>query len=250
MKNKILFCSLLVSLAWLSGCTVNKALEERLRKIEERLDAIEKMLAPPKEEPQEQSEAYNIPIGTSYVLHGKDSATKEGKAHVVVFSNFQCPYCAQADTALRQLLDDPKLKDRIDVVFKHFPFPRHPFARPASKAALAAGEQGNDKFWAMVDKLFKNQDALSEANFVKWAKELKLDIPKFQKDLKDNDKKYDDIINEDIKLGENAAKLQGTPWILVDGWVLTKGITAADIEEKLNKRMKDEKHEHDKHDKI
>jgi len=242
VKKKILFSSLLLSLAWLSGCNVKKLedrvaqLEEKLGKVEAKLDGIEKMLTPPKEEPEEQKEAYKVPVGKSFVLNAKGSKPDEGKAHVIVFSNFQCPYCAQADTALRQLLNDPKFKDKIDLVFKHFPFARMPFARPASKAALAAGEQGNDKFWEMTELLFKNQNSLSPENFKKWAKEIKLNVPKFEKDLKEKDKEYDEIINEDMKVGEQQAHLQGTPWVLVNGWVLSKGVSAAAVEELLNKK--------------
>lgn len=225
-------------LANLMGCTVNKEIQDRLLKIENRLSELEKMLKPLRDEPEEQKEAFNVPVGNSFVLHAKDSENKGDKAHIVVFSNFQCPYCAQADAALRKLLEDPELKDQIDIVFKHFPFDRHPFARPASKAALAAGEQGSDKFWQMTEMLFKNQDKLSDENFVKWAKEINLDVAKFQKDLKDNDKKYDEMINEDIKIGAEQAKLQGTPWILIDGWVLTKGLSPADIKEEIKKRKK------------
>lgn len=233
MKKRLFFVPLIICLMTLGACTVDKKTQERLTKIEQRLEAIEKMLTPPKDEHPEQKEAFDIPVGNSFVLPMPGGANK---AHIVVFSNFQCPYCAQADEKLRALLKDPKIADRVDVVFKHFPFDRHPFARPASKVALAAGEQGNDKFWAMVDKLFKNQEKFSDANFSLWAKEIGLNMPKFQKDLKDNDKKYDEIINEDIKLGAEKAQLRGTPWIVVDGWLLEGDITPATIESMLNKK--------------
>src|SRR5690242_13435632 len=125
------------------------------------------MLNPHKED-EAQKEPYDVPIASSHVYPGPHN---KDKAQIVIFDNFQCPYCAQADTKLRDLFKDPKLKDKIEVVFKHFPFERHPIARAASKAALAAGEQGNDKFWKMVEVLFKHQGDLSEASFPKYAQE-------------------------------------------------------------------------------
>jgi protein-disulfide isomerase len=58
---------------------------------------------------------------------------------------------------LNEALNDPELKDKINVVFKHFPLSFHDWAKPAAKAALAAGEQGAPLFWAMTDKIFANQ---------------------------------------------------------------------------------------------
>jgi protein-disulfide isomerase len=241
VKRLMISLTMLSLFAWMNGCTVDKSIQEiekRLAKMEERLAAIEKLIMPPKEEPQK--EAYNIPVGSSHVLTAP-GANAEPKAHITVFSNFQCPYCAHADASLRELLKDPTLKDRIDIVFKNFPFERHPMARAAAKASLAAGEQGNDKYWKMVEVLFKNQKDLSDAKFAVWAKQIGLNVDKFKKDLKDNDKKYDELINEDIKTGAETAHLRGTPWILVDGWLLEGEINPTTIKNMLNRHKAEKK---------
>jgi protein-disulfide isomerase len=99
---------------------------------------------------------------------------------------------------------------------------------------LAAAEQG--KFWEMSDKIFTNQSNLSSANYTKWAKEIGLDMNKFAKDLKDNDAKYEAIIKRDITLGAETAKLQGTPWILVGGWLLQGEPNAATIKKMIEEK--------------
>ena len=104
------------------------------------------------------------------------------------------------------------------MVFKHFPLSFHKDAKPASKAAMAAGEQG--KFWEMADKLLANQRDLKPDNFKKWAKEIGLNVGKFEKDLKANDAKYDAQIKNDMELGSKSAKVRGTPSIYVGGWQL------------------------------
>lgn len=214
-KNILLGIAVLLLL---NGCTSTKKLEERMEKFEARLAVIEKMLLPPEEE--KQKEAYDVPVGDSYVFGDKDAPVT-----ITVFSNFQCPYCSFADKALREVVQDPKLKSKVKLVFKHFPFERHVNARAASKAAFAAGEQG--KFWEMAEKIFANQEAMSDpAKAKEWAtiwpkkfaQELKLDIAKFEEALKVNDKKYDEMINKDIEMGAKKAELKGTPWILVGGW--------------------------------
>jgi protein-disulfide isomerase len=230
--KRFLLSGLLLALVFLNGCTADKKiaeLTELVKKLEARIEALEKVVTPAKEEPAKQQAAYDIPVGESYVLGNKDA-----KVHITVFSNFQCPYCARADKALRELTNDPKLKDKINVVFKHFPFDRHPEAKPASKAAMAAGEQG--KFWEMSDKIFSHQDSMNEKNYQKWAKEIGLNLDKFKKDLKDNDQKYNDLIDKDIKLGAETAKLEGTPWILVGGWLLEGDISAATINKMIEEK--------------
>lgn len=231
--NRFLLSGLLLALVFLNGCTADKKiaeLTELVKKLEARIEALEKVIAPHKEEqPPKQTAAYDIPIDGSYVLGKKDAPVS-----ITVFSNFQCQFCARADKALRELVKDKELKDKINVVFKHFPFSRMPEARPASKAALAAGEQG--KFWEMSDKIFSHQNEMGEKSYEKWAKEIGLNMAKYKKDLKDNEQKYNELIDKDLKLGEKEAHLEGTPWILVGGWLLEGDINAATI-----KRMIEEK---------
>ncbi len=81
----------------------------------------------------------------------------------------------------------------------------------------------------MSDKIFAHQDKLNKANYDNWAKEIGLNMPKFKKDLVDKDKIYDAMIDRDIKVGAENAKLEGTPWILVGGWLLDGPITVESI---------------------
>lgn len=228
--KRFLLSGLLLALVFLNGCVSQKKFDELaevVKKVDDRLAAIEKLIMPPKEE--EQAEAYMVPVGESYV-YGK----KDARVSIVVFSDLQCPYCGQADKKLHDLLNDPKLKDSVNIVFKHFPLPQHPEARPAAKAALAAGEQG--KFFEMAEKIFSNRNEMNQNNYEKWAKELGLDMAKFKNDLKAHDKKYDDLINNDMKVGEEVAKIQGTPWILVGGWLLKGDISPATIHKMIEEK--------------
>src|SRR5690606_21454717 len=72
---------------------------------------------------------------------------------------------------------------KVKLAYRNNPLPFHKNAKPAALAAMAAHRQG--KFWEMHDLLFKNQRELTQANFEKWAKQLKLDVAKFKKDMKD-----------------------------------------------------------------
>ena len=72
---------------------------------------------------------------------------------VVVYADFECPFCAALELRLREL--------PLRVTFRHFPVrSSHPRAWPAARAAEAAALQG--RFWEMHDALFADQGRLED----------------------------------------------------------------------------------------
>jgi protein-disulfide isomerase len=69
---------------------------------------------------------------------------------IVEYSDFQCPFCSRVVPSLDKLFK--AYPDKIRMIFKQMPLSFHKDARPAAKAALAAGRQ--NKFWEMHDLLF------------------------------------------------------------------------------------------------
>jgi len=102
------------------------------------------------------------------------------------------------------------------VVWKNFPLDMHQNAMSAHLAAAAAEKQG--KFWPFHDKLFANQQQLNLDAYKRYAKELGLDVARFEKDLTDPDtkKKIDADKAEAGSLG-----LTGTPGFFVNGRFLS-----------------------------
>lgn len=201
---------------------------EKFTKLEQRVVSLEKRLtaAPQHNAPKidEQTEAYELPIGSSYVM-GDPSAP----ITLTVFSDYQCPFCNNShESFVEAVIKDPDLQKKVKVAFKHFPLSFHRNARSASKAALAAGEQGSDCFWAMTKILYTNQRDLSDDNYKKWAKEkvkctingkvASLNAEKFWNDYTKNDEKYEKMIKEDMDLGMSKANVRGTPSFFLNGW--------------------------------
>jgi protein-disulfide isomerase len=158
--------------------------------------------ARPQEDP---NKVYNVPIGKSFAMGPANAAVT-----LVEFSDFQCPFCAQAATLLKQVTD--AYPNDVRFVYKNYPLPFHNNAMPAAKAAVAAGNQG--KFFEMHDKLFENSRALSEEVYVKLAQELGLDVEKFKKDMADPATQA--FIDQEMKDAQ-AADVRGTPTILING---------------------------------
>lgn len=132
---------------------------------------------------------------------------------IVVFDDFQCPYCARLAPTLKKVLDNNPQNVRL--VFKNFPLGMHKFARAAAVAAEAAGRQG--KFWEMHDQLFANYNQLSEAKISALAKQIGLDVERFGKDRKDAGVLA--AISRDQQQGSRLG-VRGTPTVYVNGRLL------------------------------
>jgi predicted DsbA family dithiol-disulfide isomerase len=134
----------------------------------------------------------------------------DDKAPLVIceFSDYQCPHCKAAEAPLRRILDE--YKGRVKLMFKNFPLSSHAEARPAAAAALAAARQG--KFWPMHDLLFEHQDKMGSADLEKYARELKLDLGKWQSELAGAGERVDADRAEGL-----ALHIDHTPTIYIGG---------------------------------
>jgi protein-disulfide isomerase len=128
----------------------------------------------------------------------------DARLTVVLFSDFQCPFCARVEPSLAEL--EKAFPGKVRIVWKHQPLPMHPNALPAALAAEAAREQGT--FWPMHDKLFASQQALSPETFRAAAKDAGLDLHRFEQAL--SARKGDARIQEDQKLAGELG-VSGTP---------------------------------------
>lgn len=98
---------------------------------------------------------------------------------IMVFSDFQCPSCAQLETMLADVgREFPK---DVQIVFKHNPLAIHAQAPLAHEAAIEAGRQG--RFWEMHDLLLANQGKLGREDLLTYARQLKLDVAAFTRAL-------------------------------------------------------------------
>jgi protein-disulfide isomerase len=150
---------------------------------------------------------YALAIGSSPV-----KGNAKAPVTIVEFSDFQCPYCAQAQGDLEALLK--KYPDKVKLVFKHFPLSFHAQARPAALASLAAHEQG--KFWELHDVLFKNQKTLDASKLEEYARQAGLDVARFKADMERNRDAYEKRIQADMLAGQQA-DVRGTPSLYIGG---------------------------------
>lgn len=138
--------------------------------------------------------------------YGLEAGDPQGDVTIVEFSDYNCPYCKRAFTALTKLLDSDK---KVRVVLKEFPIFGER-SEGAARVAIAAKNQG--KYFEMHTALLKNRGQNNEQTALKLAESLGLDMEKLREDMNSEDTRK--IIRETRELG-NKLGIQGTPFYLV-----------------------------------
>jgi protein-disulfide isomerase len=144
------------------------------------------------------------------------------KVTIVEFSDFQCPYCALAETEVSKILKQYPADVRI--IFKQFPLDFHPQAHLAAEASLAAQAQG--RFWELHDRMYAHFREINSAHILQWAGEIGLDKNRFENDL--NSHKFNDRVNAEEQEGEKA-EVEGTPTFFINGRKLNGTFDVATI---------------------
>lgn len=147
----------------------------------------------------------SIPVTGDPVLGPGDA-----KVSIVEFSDFQCPYCAQAVRELNAVLK--AYPHDVKLIFKQYPLDIHSQAALAAEAALAAQKQG--KFWQLHDAMYADRTHLYRPNILAMAGKIGLDLNRFQADWESAAVKQ--ALVKEQKQGDEAG-VNGTPTIFIDG---------------------------------
>jgi protein-disulfide isomerase len=148
------------------------------------------------------------PVGLG--LPGHVTGPETALLTVIVFSDFQCPYCARLQPALQALRRE--YGDRVRVVFRHLPLSFHPRAQLAAEAAVAAAMQG--KLWDFHDRVFTTPGRLTRAELEAHAQAIGLDMTAFRAAL--DDRRYLERVAADAAAAA-ALGVRGTPTMFVNG---------------------------------
>jgi protein-disulfide isomerase len=185
--------------------TSNKEFLAKLEKLEK--DIAAKPAAPAAQRPQvDPNKVYEIPVANSAVRGPKDAPVT-----ITMFSDFQCPFCAQSTPIVDQVL--AAYPNDVNFVMKQFPLRQiHPNADPAARAAIAAGKQG--KFWEMHDEIYKNGRNLTPETIKGIGEKIGLDMKKFEADQNSDEVKKQ--VDEELALGAKS-DVRGTPSFFVNG---------------------------------
>ncbi|MFV8755672.1 DsbA family protein [Nannocystaceae bacterium ST9] len=138
------------------------------------------------------------------------SGASEPMVTIVLFSDYQCPYCKKLDETLVGL--QRQYGNDLRIVWRQMPLAMHPQARLAAKAVLAAHAQG--MFAPMHEWLFANSRDLSAATIEAEAANLGLDLVRFRADLTSD--WLERRVQDDEDLGKHV-HVTGVPGFFVNG---------------------------------
>lgn len=174
-----------------------------------------------------QREMVNGIIDADTPRRGSDAAP----VTIVEFSDYECPFCARVQGSLTELRD--QYGDKVRWVYKNLPLSFHANAKPAAYAALAAHKQG--KFWEYHQALWSQQANLNDATYVAIAKQLGLDMNRFNKDRASEAVKTQ--VDNDLKQAEEMGA-RGTPHFIINGESLSGALPTAEFRKVINAQLK------------
>jgi protein-disulfide isomerase len=169
---------------------------------------------------------------TPVSARGPSMGPEQAQVTLVVFSDFQCPYSAQARRLVKRLAE--LYPDTLRVVHHDFPLDQHRDARRAAEAAQCAAEQ--NKFWAYHELLFENTAVLTTDNLRRFASTAELDVKAFNACL--TSPRPGQAISRDLAEGR-ALGVRGTPAMFLNGMhlsgVLPLGVVRAFVDQELTR---------------
>jgi Na+/H+ antiporter NhaA len=130
---------------------------------------------------------------------------------VVEYADFECPYCGQAEPAIRELLSASG--EDVRYVWRHLPLNDvHPNAQLAAEAAEAAAAQG--RFWEMHDVLMAHQGELTLDHLADYGEVTGLDVDRYLHEIRH--RTWVSRIDEDVASADESG-VSGTPTFFING---------------------------------
>jgi len=154
---------------------------------------------------------------------------------IVVYSDFQCPYCRRDVPVIQGLLQ--KYAGRVKVVLKQTPLTIHPHARAAAAMFEAVLRQGQDRAWSYHDLLFTNQERLGaegRAYLDAAAREVGADLARAHRDAASTE--VTAIIDHDLAEFQQFG-FSGTPGFIVHGVMLDGAHPPEDFERIIDRAL-------------
>lgn len=163
------------------------------------------------------SEIQNDPVAPTIAPQGHDVT-------VVVFSDYQCPYCRKIHPVLEELMR----KDRkVKLVYRDWPI-FGAASTEAARAAIASTYQG--KHAAFNDALMQTQGKLDSRSIRTAADRAGVDWAQLQEDLKTHRTEIDQTIGRSSRYAAMMG-LAGTPAMLVGPYLIPGGVGIGHLRE-------------------
>jgi protein-disulfide isomerase len=170
-----------------------------------------------------------IPVTSEDPMRGD----RDALVTIVLFSDFQCPFCARLEPTLDEVRG--RYGHDVRVIWKNVPLSFHANALPAAEAAAGVFElRGNDAFWRFHDHCFASQTELSESSYEAWAKLEGVDALTFSKGLSSH--RWRAKVDDDMNLAKRLG-VTGTPSSYINGIKLSGAQPLATFERAIDDEL-------------
>lgn len=152
---------------------------------------------------------------------------------IVIFSDYQCPFCAADDSSLWAIRQ--KYGSNVALIYRDFPLVAiHPYAEAAAIAARCAWAQG--RYEQYHKALFAGQNDIGSKTWEEFATEAGVpSLPDFMRCTKG--KGPNNRIQEDLTLAKEL-RLRGTPTVIVNGLLLPPGAPMEAVEAQVKEQLR------------
>jgi len=208
------------------GVAKNKIYETLMKGAERKLAAAPQRRRPGAPDP---AKAYYNDIKNAPVKGNKDALVT-----IVQYSDFQCPFCSRVEPTVDAVMK--KYAGKVRVIWKNFPLGFHKNAMPAAEASQAIyALKGDAAFWKAHNKFFHNQRKLTPEFYTATAKELGVDMGKFENAIAKHT--YQAVIKKQMSEGSRVGT-RGTPAFYINGRFLSGAQPIGNFEKIIDEELK------------
>jgi len=158
---------------------------------------------------EEDKAVWKVPVLDDDPVRGP----KDALVTLVVFSDFQCPFCKRVEDTLKQVSDT--YGNDVRIAWKDNPLPFHPRAKPTAALARFAYKQKGDKgFWEAHDALFASNPKLEDDDLKTIAEKIGVSWDDAKKAIDSN--KFGERFDASVDLASDL-QARGTPHFFING---------------------------------
>lgn len=163
---------------------------------------------------------------------GRPAGPPGAAVTIVEFADYQCPFCRVLQGRLDSLFQE--FPDVVALRFRHLPLERlHPYARSAATAAECAGAQG--RFWEYHKRLFAEQ---RDIGVVSWGVfGVRAGVPDTAELIHCMAQNRPRRAIDDDLLAAAELGINGTPAVVVDGWLLDGTPTTEELASQVTRAI-------------
>lgn len=145
------------------------------------------------------------------------TGNRSSPVQIVIFSDFECPYCRSLNSAITGL---PKREaSLVRIVYRAYPLLSHLWAFEAASLAACVGVQSDTAFWTLYDWYYANQSKITGVSLpddVKALMEKQPDINLAQLATCQRSGQGRRLVNADMSVGHRLGVVS-TPTLFING---------------------------------